>query len=89
MYYRIKLKNENKYSTGGRNPKFNKSGKLWLKHHLLGHLNNVMKHNKNLKVYENCVIECFSLTPTELTLSDLVKKVEEKYVFLLLQNGSF
>lgn len=66
--YRIKHKTEDKYSTGGRYPNWNSTGKLWNYQNLLKHLKIVQLH-----FYEGCSVIEYKLEPQqELSLGDVL-----------------
>lgn len=86
MHYRIKLKNENKFSNCRNKPSFTKNGKIITKQHLMVHLRAVMKREKNLNVYDNCSLEeCSFIQTNDEFFDDIKRQVQEKLVVDILK----
>lgn len=61
--YKIK-RNDGLFSTGGMNPKFSKTGKIWTSmRYLKSHLT-LVKENKTIDEYNNCIIIIYDLVET-------------------------
>ena len=64
--FKIRRKSDNKFSSGGSNPCFNKLGKMWRKQYLNSHLLMVKstRDNKNNGIerfYSNCEIVTYKI----------------------------
>ena len=87
MYYKIKNKS-GYYSTGGMNPKFSKTGKIWTLPHLRSHLTTIGGIHNNFTIYKDCTLIKFIESYDLVTLADILRPIEEKLLINILRGNS-